>query len=279
MHLEYCKFREEFREFLKTIDLDRYREEFKDKKYVEQDLPNGVVNIMLNSLYENYWQKKNFLSFDTWFEVVWDKIIDLTEFIEFVRYYYYRKLGEDKKWDKWFKEGVKARLYRTWTAILTQFDFSYTVICVKEEKGYNFSFFASPELDKRGVDLQLGISSNYIDFQIYKISERKEAREVRKNIIRVPYPVISRKTLIEKIKSRYVRKKSTYETMLKTFDKYYEELDNGFIVFKKILAEEILKRLPSIPEVEKFVEELANCLRGNECNLFSFFIKLIINFF
>jgi hypothetical protein len=63
MHLEYCKFREEFREFLKTIDLDRYREVFKDKKYVEQDLPNGVVNIMLNSLYENYWEKKNFFFF------------------------------------------------------------------------------------------------------------------------------------------------------------------------------------------------------------------------
>jgi len=265
VHLEYCKFREEFRQFLGTIDLNRYREEFKNKKYVEQDLPNDVVNIMLNSLYENYWEKKKFFSFDTWFEEVWDKIVDLKEFIEFLWYYWHKRLGKDENWDKWFKEGLKARLYRTWTAVLTQFDFSYTVICVKEEKRYNFSISASSELDKKGVDLRLSISGHYIDFQIYKISERKEARETRKNIIRVPYPVISRKNLIEKIKSPYVRKRSAYKTMLKIFDKYYEELDNGFIVFKKELAEEILKRLPSIQELKRFTEELANCLRGNEC--------------
>jgi GTP1/Obg family GTP-binding protein len=79
--------------------------------------------------------------------------------------------------------------------------------------------------------------------------------------------VISRKELIKKIKSPYVRKRSAYENMLKIFDKYYEELDNSFIVFKKELAEEILKRLPSIQELEGFIEELANCLRGEKCML------------
>jgi hypothetical protein len=267
VHLDYCKFRDKFRQFLETIDLNKYREEFKDKKYVEQDLPDDVVNIILNSLYENYWEKKKFLSFDTWFEEVWDKIVDLKKFIEFLWYYWRERLGRNENWDKWFKEGLKARLYRTWTAILTQFDFSYTIICVKEEKGYNFSISASPELNKKGIDLRLSIPDHYIDFQVYKISERKEAREIRKGIVRVPYPVISRKELIEKIKSPYVRKRSAYENMLKIFDKYYEEFDNGFIVFKKELAEEILKRLPSIQELEKFVEELANCLRGKECTL------------
>ncbi len=71
MSLGYCEARDNFRNFLKTIDLDKYRHEFKDKKYVEQDLPDDVVDAMLKSLYENYWEKRRFVSFDQWFEELW----------------------------------------------------------------------------------------------------------------------------------------------------------------------------------------------------------------
>jgi len=260
--------RDTFRSFLGSIDLDRYREEFKDKKYVEQDLPDDVVNVMLRSLYENYWGRQRFISFDQWFEEVWDRIVHLKGFEEFLRYYWYMKLGVWKDWDRWFKEGLKARLYRTWTAILTQFDFSYTMLCVLEEEGYRVPVFASPELNKKGVDLELRTERGIIDFQVYKTSERKEARgKTRGNLISVPYPVISRRELEKRIRSPRTQKKEAYRTVLRIFDMYYEELNNGFIVFKKELAREILRRISSRQDVREFTEQLARCLQGEECTL------------
>jgi hypothetical protein len=261
----YCQAREEFRSFLKTIDLGKYREEFIKRKYVEQDLPDDVVNTMLRSLYENYWEKKRFLCFDDWFEEVWKEISKLEEFTNFVWEYWHRRFGEDKEWDNWFKEGLKARLYRTWTAVLTQFDFCYTVECVVEEEAYKIPIFASPELNRTGVDLRLRTQEGAtIDFQVYKISERKEARGKTGGVIRVPYPVTSREELKRRVESPNTRKRKAYETILQTFDLYYEELDNGFIVFKKELAKAILDRVILGQDVRSFVEDLAICLRGEK---------------
>jgi hypothetical protein len=261
----YCRAREEFRSFLKTIDLSKYREEFMKRKYVEQDLPDDVVDTMLKSLYEKYWVKKRFLRFDDWFEEVWKEISELEGFTNFVWEYWHRRFGEDEDWDKWFKEGLKARLYRTWTAVLTQFDFCYTVECVVEEEAYKIPIFASPELNRTGVDLRLQTQEGAtIDFQVYKISERKEARGKTGGVIRVPYPVTSTEELKRRVESPYTRKREAYETVLQTFDLYYEELDNGFIVFKKELAKEILDRVILGQDVSSFVEDLASCLRGEK---------------
>lgn len=266
MILNYCKARNLFRSFLKTINLDRYREEFKDKKYVEQDLPDDVVTTILESLYENYWVKRRFISFDDWFEEVWNKVIYLKGFIEdFLWYYWHMNLGKDKDWDKWFKEGFKARLYRIWTAVLTQFDFAYTMACVIEEGRYNIPLSASPELNKKGVDVRLNIQEGFRDLQVYKISERKEARgKTRGRLISVPYPVISRRELIKKIESPHTRKKEAFKIMLSFFDMYYEELDNGFIVFKKELAKEILERILLDQDIGEFIERLVRALRGEQ---------------
>jgi hypothetical protein len=86
-------------------------------------------------------------------------------------------------------------------------------------------------------------------------------------VISIPYPVISRAELIRKIRSPRIKKKEAYETMLRIFDKYYEELENGFIVFKKELAKEILERVLSGRSVEEFTVELGNCLTGKTCKL------------
>jgi len=95
-------------------------------------------------MYECYWIKRKFLSFDDWFNDVWSKITNLKGFKNFLWYYWHMRLGKDKDWDEWFKEGFKARLYRTWTALLTQFDFSlYNCMCLRRGKSRNtyFSFF------------------------------------------------------------------------------------------------------------------------------------------
>jgi len=192
----------------------------------------------------------------------------LKGFKEFLWYYWHMKLGERGDWDRWFKEGLKARLYRTWTAILTQFDFCYTMACVLEEERYEVPISASSELNKKGVDLELRTERGTIDLQVYKISERKEARgKVRESLVSIPYPVISRKELERKARSPRTRKKEAYETVLRIFDMYYEELDNGFIVFKKELAKEILRGISLGQGVREFTEHLAKCLQGRECVL------------
>jgi hypothetical protein len=268
MSSSYCRTREDFRNFLKTIPLNRYRERFKELKYVEQDLPEDVVDVMLKSLYENYWEKKTFLPFDKWFEEVWNRVIKLNAFKEFIWNYWHMRLGMNKDWDEWFKEGFKARLYRTWTAVLTQFDFSYTIACVLEEEKLEIPISASSELNKKGIDIRLNIREAHIDFQVYKISERKEAKgKTRGGIIGIPYPVTSRNELNRKIKSPRTKKKEVYKNVLRIFDKYYEELENGFIVFKKELAKEILRRISSGEDVSEFIEGLDKCLKGQQCKI------------
>jgi len=53
---------QEFTEFLKTIDLQRYRQEYAHIKIVEMDLPKDVQAIVL--LYKVYWDEKEFISFE-----------------------------------------------------------------------------------------------------------------------------------------------------------------------------------------------------------------------
>jgi hypothetical protein len=256
--MSYCRAREDFREFLKTIDLDKYRMLLKDKKYVEQDLPEGVVKEMLKSLYEYYWVNKQFLSFDDWFNAIWSRVTKLKEFKDFIWYYWHMTLGKDKDWDEWFKVGFKARLYRTWTAVLTQFDFMYTFACVLEEKGMKMPILASPELNAKGIDLRLRVEDNLIDIQVSKVSQRKDVRgKTGKGVIVIPYPVVSRRDLVGR------------PNILNIFDKYYEELENGFIVFKKKLAEEVLNRMLRGEDVSRFTEKLAECFVGKKCELTS----------
>jgi hypothetical protein len=45
---------------------------------------------------------------------------------------------------------------------------------------------------------------------------------------------------------------------------YYEELDNGFIVFKKELAKEILERILLDQDIGEFIERLVRALRGEQ---------------
>jgi hypothetical protein len=58
-----------FRDFLGKIPLVKYREELKDIKWVEQDLPKEILP--LHSIYKYYWEKREFLDFEEWFEKFW----------------------------------------------------------------------------------------------------------------------------------------------------------------------------------------------------------------
>ena len=55
-----------YREFLETIPLAKYREELRDVKWAEQDLPREMFP--LASIFKYYWDERKFLSsFDKYF--------------------------------------------------------------------------------------------------------------------------------------------------------------------------------------------------------------------
>jgi len=101
-----------YREFLETIPLDKYREELKSVKWVEQDLPKEMLP--LASIFKYYWNERIFLNFEEWFENFWEELNTKLEnkqaLKEFKKYYF------DKNGDGWFKKGFKARMYRTWVS-------------------------------------------------------------------------------------------------------------------------------------------------------------------
>lgn len=100
-------------------------------------------------------------------------------------------------------------MYRTWVSMLTQMDFCYLFeyICVNENK--TFKLQCNAELDRKGIDARV----NEIDFQIAKITQRKEARSAskRKRLVKIPYAVFNLEEFEKKIKSPRVKDKTGYE--------------------------------------------------------------------
>jgi hypothetical protein len=241
-----------FRSFLKRIPLNRYRERFERIKWVEQDLPKEILP--LYSIYRYYWEDKKYLGFKTWFERFWKEINDNREskkaLKKFKKYYFNRTIEENG----WFKKGFKARMYRTWISILTQLDFCYMFkyICKKERR--NFTIECSAELDMKGIDAKVG----EICFQITKISYRKEARKSRRSrrIIQIPYAVFNKEELRRRIQSPRTRNKRKYRRLLKAFEKYFDALENGFVVFKKDYVKMIIENLENQEELEKIIRKI-----------------------
>lgn len=193
---------EKFRDFLGTIPLDKYCEELKDIKWVEQDLPREILP--LESIFRYYWEDRIYLSFEEWFENFWKEINTNEEskrvLEEFKRYYFNRELGEND----WFKNGFRVRMYRTWTSVLTQIDFCYLFefLCAKENK--KLTLECNADLDAKGIDAR----GQDIEFQIAKIIQRK------KSLITIPYAVFNLEEFERKIKSQEVKDKAGYQKSL-----------------------------------------------------------------
>lgn len=249
----------EFREFLGSIDLDKYREELKDIKWVEQDLPKEILP--LSSIFRYYWDEKQFLSFEDWFEKFWEEINTYEEskkaLEEFKRYYFNKKLEEND----WFKKGFKARMYRTWLSVLTQLDFCYLVkdICIKKNKGLNIECNAN--LDVKGIDAKI----NNIEFQIAKITQRKEARSAsrKRTLITILYAVFDPEKFKRLINSERVKDKTGYQKSLEAFNQYFIRLKNGFVVFHENYLNPIIDNIDSIEKVREVTEQISLELLGN----------------
>jgi hypothetical protein len=247
-----------YREFLESIPLEKYREEFKDVKWVEQDLPKEILP--LASIFKHYWEDREFLDFEKWFEEFWEEINTSPEskkaLEEFKRYFFNKSLEEND----WFKKGFKARMYRTWISVLTQLDFCYMFEYVCAKEGKNLQLECNAELDAKGIDAKV----NDIGFQVAKISQRKEARsgERKKTIITIPYAVFNIEELERKITSPRVKNKIRYQKILEAFHNYFELLKNGFVVFSEEYLKRIIEHINDVEDVRQAVNKIMKELSG-----------------
>jgi len=252
-----------YREFLESIPLDEFREEFRKIKWVEQDLPAEMLP--LASIYEHYWDAHNFLDFDSWFECFWEELHSTPESLRVVKQF--KKYYFDKDGDGWFKEGFKARMYRTWIALLTQLDFCYVLASVAEKQDKELELVCNAELDRKGIDLRIGD----IGFQVAKVSQRKEARAAAKTkkkggieVISIPYPVyniqeIERKTTSSRVKPE---NREAYKRTLVSFFRYCAILDNEFVVFGEDYVTPIVENIGDPNELKKRLTQISLELSG-----------------
>lgn len=245
--------------FLESIPLDEYREEFRIIKWVEQDLPRDLLP--QGSIFRHYWHTQNFLDFESWFEDFWEELqsdtTSVTVLKDFKKYYF------DKNNDGWFKLGFKARMYRTWTAVLTQLDFCYMLAYICDKHGRKVKLEANAELDISGIDLRVG----NIDFEVGKITQRKEARSAaiaRRNRIRIPYAVFDIDEYERLSQSQRVSpsNRRNYHNALQAFHKYFVLLNNGFVVFSEYYVDQVARNLDDPDKLKTMIKRLLTELSG-----------------
>jgi hypothetical protein len=233
---------EKFETFLSGIKLDKYQH-LKNIKTVEQDLPKELIP--LDILYKYYWFDQNFLSFDEIFEEYWKNRLN-PHIYKFIKKYFYGCSLQ------FVEEGFKARLYRIWISILTQFHFQYLWNAMFDEK-----LFSSPEIDMKGIDAIVRLNGIRIGFQIKKVSFRREVSDRRFTkkhqkyvdvIVEVPYLVINLETMQEKIDSKRTseKTKNTCRNLMELFRSNFIKFPNGFVVFRREYIDHIRKKLDDL---------------------------------
>jgi hypothetical protein len=260
---EYIELLRIYEAFLSEIPLDKYKEELRPIKTVEQDLPKELNP--LYDLYYSYWTEeptKSFPSFEDFFNSYWDNHERGPYILKFIEKYLWGCSHD------FVKKGLKARLYRTFISVLTQFHFCYTW------KAYCSSRVeASAELDMRGIDAKI-FYDDYIQvgLQIKKETYRPEAREggrfaqrSLKDIhlfLEIPYTINEPEDLEKKCqnaKKQETRKRYQKLYYLSRFLQKY--LSNGFVVFEPSYAERIEKNIimnlhPQSPNPRRYTWEM-----------------------
>lgn len=214
-------YREKFEKFVETVDLDSYRKKYNPVKFVEMNLPKTIQIIKL--LYDTYWKDKRFIDFeqfyDEYFEAHKTKIEE-----------YRRKIT---MCEDCFHRGLRARMNRTWTSIITQIQGGY----VTESVFGSGTVEMSEELDRKGADIRVTYKDKKINYQVKKESYSGvigRPKEVKKQLdgedIVIEYCIID-KNLVEKQK-----KNGGYYAAYKWFLSKKKELGleilkNGFVIF------------------------------------------------
>src|SRR3989338_254599 len=129
----------EFERFLVSIDLKSYRQKYLAIRIVEMNLPKDIQAI--NLLYKVYWDEKEFLSFEKFYERY------LKEYTANIQTFQ-KKTG---MCEECFNKGLTARIYRTWASIVTQIHSGYVAESVFGPESVKMS----EELDHNGADIQV----------------------------------------------------------------------------------------------------------------------------
>jgi hypothetical protein len=225
---------DKFTTFLSQIDVASYSH-LRTIKTVEQDLPTGLLP--LDIYYRYYWDSTEFKRFDDVFGEYWST--HLKPLNDFIKQYFYGCSYA------FVEEGLKARLYRTWMSILTQFHFQYL---------WNFLFpdqlESNPHLDGMGIDALVLLSGKRVAVQVKKVSYRREVSDRRFTkrqrsyadvMIEVPYLVFDPEELQAKIDNprTHATTQETCQAALRVFNENFIKLNNGFVIFRH----EYLKRV------------------------------------
>lgn len=228
-----------YEKFLKGIDVQNYAV-LRAIKTVEQDLPRELLPLEL--YYKHYWETTNFKSYEDIFKAYWSEKLN-PHIYEFIKKYFY---GCSLRF---VEDGFKARLYRIWMSILTQFHFQYLWNTLFELK-----LDSNAELDAAGIDAVAQIDGKKVGVQVKKVSYRREVSDRRFTrrqenyadvIVEVPYLVVDLKELEEKIKNPRAREdtKKKCRSALKAFNKNFVRFDNGFVVFREEYLKNIFKKI------------------------------------
>lgn len=220
-----------FDNFIKTINLEEYRQKYSPIKIVEMDLPKNIQ--ALKTMYKYYWSE-----------------INLNSIPDFEKYYESYYLDCQKEIEEFqiktgmcvncFNKGLKARIYRTWASIITQIHAGYVA-----EKVYGDGSVEMNEiLDHNGKDFIITYNGKTLPIQIKKETHRPEARIVRKNsdgIISIFYCVPPKKDF----ERPYYKKTGKIKPQLLDFIKYsdngiLERYNNGFVVFTEKVFKDLI---------------------------------------
>ncbi len=223
---------EKFTEFLKGIDLEKYRNQYSKIKIVEMDLPKNIQ--ALKTIYEQYWQNANNretpLSFDEYYDDIYFKANE--EYIN----PFWETTGFGLNCDCFIK-GLRARIYRTWASLITQIHGGYVAESVFGPNTVKMGM----ELDYKNIDILVTKSDRQeIKIQIKKETHRPEIARMRNTaskdgVVDIYYIVPSKKDYENPY---YIAKKRKGELRdsLKEFIEFnnkgtLDRLDNGFVIF------------------------------------------------
>jgi len=223
-----------FEQFLQSVDLKKYRDQYRPIKIVEMDLPKEIQAI--NLLYKVYWNKKEFLSFEEFYkEYLKEYEADIKKFQE--------RTG---MCEGCFSKGLPARIYRTWASIITQIHAGY----VAESVFGAGTVSMSGELDHQGADFQILYKGKILNYQVKKKSFSGEVRRGKggvKNKIKGEFIDINYEVPSGDYFENPKKKDGTYKLPYKRFkdNKELKRFPNGFVVFTPHVFEEKKKEIDS----------------------------------
>lgn len=217
--------------FLESIDLDHYRDAYREIKIVEMDLPKAIW--ALDSIYEIYWDRRELYSFEDYFAHYKDSLKPLLDS-------FCQKIGMCQDC---FYLGLPARIYRTWTALLTQIHGGMVAETIFGEG----SIEMSTELDLKGIDMKVSFGDTTCSIQVKKETQRKEARQsTNKKKIQGKHFEITYKVMSNNVRLNPMKQNGAYKKEFLDFKSdYYIMLENGFVLFTEKYFCEIKDSLTS----------------------------------